>query len=87
MHVNFNQPRTLHRANGAGGIRQLGRSSQLPETESAHLTTTGAEPGYSGDLAWAMVDVGLRQTPERQGLVFENRDIRAMIESLHPPAG
>jgi uncharacterized protein YbjT (DUF2867 family) len=37
------------------------------------------------ELAWAMVDVVLRQTQERQGLVFEKRDIRAM--SLHPPAG
>ena len=33
------------------------------------------------DLAWAMVDVALRQTQERQGLVFENRDIRAMVKS------
>jgi uncharacterized protein YbjT (DUF2867 family) len=32
------------------------------------------------DLARAMVDV-LRQTQERQGLVFENRDIRAMVKS------
>jgi len=32
------------------------------------------------DLAWAMVDVVLRQTQERQGLVFENRDIRAMVK-------
>jgi len=39
------------------------------------------------DLGWAMVDVVLRQTQERQGLVFENRDIRAMVKSLHPPAG
>jgi uncharacterized protein YbjT (DUF2867 family) len=39
------------------------------------------------ELAWAMVDVVLRQTQERQGLVFENKDIRAMVESLHPPAG
>jgi uncharacterized protein YbjT (DUF2867 family) len=39
------------------------------------------------ELAWAMVDVVLRQTQERQGLFFENRDIRAMVESLHPPAG
>ena len=39
------------------------------------------------ELAWAMVDVVLRQTQERQGLVFENRDIRAMVESLHPHAG
>jgi uncharacterized protein YbjT (DUF2867 family) len=39
------------------------------------------------DLGWAMVDVVLRQTHERQGLVFENRDIRAMVESLHSPAG
>jgi len=33
------------------------------------------------DLARAMVDVVLRQTQERQGLVFENRDIRAMVKS------
>jgi uncharacterized protein YbjT (DUF2867 family) len=33
------------------------------------------------DLARAMVDVVLRQTHERQGLVFENRDIRAMVKS------
>ena len=39
------------------------------------------------ELAWAMVDVVLRQTQERQGLVFENRDIRAMVELLHPPVG
>ena len=32
------------------------------------------------DLARTMVDVGLRQTPERQGAVLENRDIRAMLE-------
>jgi uncharacterized protein YbjT (DUF2867 family) len=36
------------------------------------------------DLARAMVDVALRGTSERGGLVFENRDIRAMVESLHP---
>jgi len=33
------------------------------------------------DLAWAMVDVVLRETQEHQGLVLENRDIRAMVES------
>jgi len=33
------------------------------------------------DLARAMVDLGLRQTHERQGLILENRDIRAMVES------
>jgi uncharacterized protein YbjT (DUF2867 family) len=33
------------------------------------------------DLAWAMADVVLRQTQEHQGLVFENRDIRAMVKS------
>ena len=33
------------------------------------------------DLGWAMVDVVLRQTQERQCLVFENRDIRAMVKS------
>jgi hypothetical protein len=36
------------------------------------------------DLARAMVDVVLRQTQERQGVVFENRDIRTMAESRNP---
>jgi hypothetical protein len=36
------------------------------------------------DLGWAMVDVVLRQTQERQGVVFENRDIRAMVKSQMP---
>jgi uncharacterized protein YbjT (DUF2867 family) len=36
------------------------------------------------DLGWAMVDVVLGQTRERQGLVFENRDIRAMVKSQMP---
>jgi uncharacterized protein YbjT (DUF2867 family) len=36
------------------------------------------------DLARAMVEVVLRQTQERQGLVFENRDIRSMVESRTP---
>jgi uncharacterized protein YbjT (DUF2867 family) len=35
------------------------------------------------DLARAMVDVVLRRAPERQTLVLENRDIRAMVESIH----
>src|ERR1700752_1438754 len=33
------------------------------------------------DLARAMVDVVLRQTRERQAVVLENRDIRAMVQS------
>jgi hypothetical protein len=33
-----------------------------------------------------MVDVVLRQTQDRQGLILENRDIRAMVES-HEPLG
>jgi uncharacterized protein YbjT (DUF2867 family) len=36
------------------------------------------------DLAGAMVDVVVRGTGERRSLVLENRDIRAMVESLHP---
>jgi uncharacterized protein YbjT (DUF2867 family) len=36
------------------------------------------------DLARAMVDVVLRQTQERQEVVFENRDIRTMVESRTP---
>jgi hypothetical protein len=36
------------------------------------------------DLARAMVDVAFRGEGERGGLVFENRDIRAMTGSLHP---
>ena len=35
------------------------------------------------DLARAMVDVATRGTGKHGGLVFENRDIRAMVESLH----
>ncbi len=36
------------------------------------------------DLARTMVNVVLRETQERQGLVFENRDIRAMVKSQKP---
>jgi uncharacterized protein YbjT (DUF2867 family) len=32
------------------------------------------------DLARAMVDVAVRETQETGGLVFENRDIRAIVE-------
>jgi uncharacterized protein YbjT (DUF2867 family) len=39
------------------------------------------------DLARAMVDVALRGIGEHEGLVLENRDIRAMVESLHAPTG
>jgi uncharacterized protein YbjT (DUF2867 family) len=38
------------------------------------------------DLARAMVDIAVWRTGERGRLVFENRDIRAMLESLHPRA-
>jgi uncharacterized protein YbjT (DUF2867 family) len=38
----------------------------------------------AADLACAMVDVTVRQTAEQRGPIFENRDIRAMAESLHP---
>jgi len=37
------------------------------------------------DLAGAMVDVAVRGTGERRRLVLENRDIRAMVESLQSP--
>ena len=37
------------------------------------------------DLARAMVDVTLQGTGDQRRLVFENREIRAMVESLHPP--
>jgi uncharacterized protein YbjT (DUF2867 family) len=36
------------------------------------------------DLAMTMVNVVLRETQERQGLVFENRDIRAMVNLQMP---
>jgi uncharacterized protein YbjT (DUF2867 family) len=39
------------------------------------------------DLARAMVDVVVRGTGERAGLVFENRDILAMVKSIHPSTG
>src|SRR5258706_10514653 len=35
------------------------------------------------DLAKAMLDVVFREGEERQGLVFENRDILAMVKPLH----
>jgi uncharacterized protein YbjT (DUF2867 family) len=39
----------------------------------------------SDDLARAMVDAVVSETGQRGGPVFENRDIRAMVESLHSP--
>jgi len=38
------------------------------------------------DLARAMVDAALRKNDDRGKFVFENRDIRAMVESLHAAA-
>lgn len=35
-------------------------------------------------LAWVMVDVVLRETQEYQALIFENRDIRAVVKSQMP---
>jgi len=34
------------------------------------------------DLARAMVDVAVRESAERGGVVLENREIRAMVKSL-----
>jgi uncharacterized protein YbjT (DUF2867 family) len=39
------------------------------------------------DLARAMVEVAVRGTEEREGPVFENRDIRAMVKSFHTRIG
>ena len=39
------------------------------------------------DLGRVMVDVVVRGSGEREALVFENRDIRAMVESLQFPHG
>jgi uncharacterized protein YbjT (DUF2867 family) len=39
------------------------------------------------DLARSMVDVVIRVAQEPRSLVFENRDIRAMVESLHTHEG
>jgi uncharacterized protein YbjT (DUF2867 family) len=39
------------------------------------------------DLARAMVHVVVRGTGERGSLVYENRDIRAMVKSTHPSTG
>ena len=41
----------------------------------------------SDDLARAMVEVAVQTTDERQRLVFENRDIKAMVRSPHFPMG
>ena len=38
------------------------------------------------DLAHAMVDVAVRETGEQRSLIFENRDIRTMVDS-RPPSG
>jgi uncharacterized protein YbjT (DUF2867 family) len=37
------------------------------------------------DLARAMVDVALQGTGEQRHPVFENREIRALVDSRHPP--
>jgi hypothetical protein len=37
------------------------------------------------DLARAMVDVSVRRFGEQPFRVFENRDIRAIVESPHVP--
>jgi uncharacterized protein YbjT (DUF2867 family) len=39
------------------------------------------------DLGRAMVDVALQKTAERESQIFENRDIRAMVETFQPSAG
>src|SRR6202046_5507532 len=39
------------------------------------------------DLARAMVDVVVRGTGQGGGRVFENRDIRALVEASHPSTG
>jgi uncharacterized protein YbjT (DUF2867 family) len=38
------------------------------------------------DLARAMVDVAVRKIAERESRVFENHDIRAMVDSSHLPS-
>jgi uncharacterized protein YbjT (DUF2867 family) len=39
------------------------------------------------DLAMAMVEVCIQETGKWAGPVFENRDIRAIVESVHHPTG
>jgi uncharacterized protein YbjT (DUF2867 family) len=39
------------------------------------------------DLGRAMVDVALQKRAERENQIFENRDIRTMVESFQPSAG
>jgi len=41
----------------------------------------------AADLARAMVDVGVSEIGHRRGPVFENRDIRALVEASHPSTG
>jgi uncharacterized protein YbjT (DUF2867 family) len=38
------------------------------------------------DLGRVMVDLALRETGESRNLILENREIRAMVKSLHRPA-
>jgi hypothetical protein len=37
------------------------------------------------DLGRAMVDLAISETGESRSLVLENRDVRAMVETLHRP--
>jgi hypothetical protein len=67
-----------------------GTQFQLPPFARDLFRLSGAvpNPGGSGrDLAQAMVQVAVQGTEKHQGLVFENRHIRAMVDSLHTPSG
>jgi hypothetical protein len=65
----------------------IGAEFQLPPLTCDLPRVSDAVPNEvirADDLARAMVDVAIRGDGERGGLVFENRDMRAMAGSFIP---
>jgi hypothetical protein len=73
----------LHLSGGAAQRTEL----RLPPVARNLPRVSDAVPNQvirADDLARTMVDVAVPKTGEPGGLVLENRDIRAMVERLHP---
>ena len=69
---------------GAGhSYQQLGAKRYLGD--SANVWIRSSKVIRADDLARAMVGAVASETGQRGGPVFENRDIRAMVELLQPP--
>jgi hypothetical protein len=63
--------------------RNLGISHPKLSKDPVFRTLFPNQVIRAADLARAMVDVVVLGTAE--GPIFENRDIRTMVQSLHPP--